>query len=81
MSAGSLLEFAIEEVGVPVDRIAFLHIYPMSFIEFLWALKEMPLAATILKQGPTNPFSDSVYIKKHCETLRLFGEYVAIGGT
>ncbi|WP_267257067.1 ATP-binding protein [Coxiella endosymbiont of Ornithodoros maritimus] len=67
MSAGSI-EFAIEEVGVPVGRIAFLHIYPMSFIEFLWALKEMSLPAAILKQEPTNPFSDSVH-KKHCAYL------------
>ena len=32
IAAGSLLEFAIEKVGVPVGRITMLYMYPMSFI-------------------------------------------------
>lgn len=35
IAAGSLVDFAIEQVGVPVGRISFLYMYPMSFIEFL----------------------------------------------
>lgn len=38
--AGSLLEFAIEEIGVPVGRVEFLYMHPMSFIEYLNAKKK-----------------------------------------
>src|ERR1700733_1322475 len=31
IGAGSLLEFAIEQVGVPVGRVQTLTVYPMSF--------------------------------------------------
>ncbi|MBM3198167.1 MAG: hypothetical protein FJZ58_02785, partial [Chlamydiae bacterium] len=37
IAAGSLLEFAIEKVGVPVGRISMLHMYPLSFLEYLVA--------------------------------------------
>jgi hypothetical protein len=30
IAAGSLLDFAIEKVGVPVGRVSFLYMYPMS---------------------------------------------------
>ena len=76
IAAGSLLEFAIEEVGLPVGRVSFLYLYPMSFIEFLLALDEAPLAEAILQQKATQPFSDPV----HQKALRLLGEYIAIGG-
>jgi hypothetical protein len=35
IAAGSLLEFALGEVSVPVGRIQYLHIYPMTFREYL----------------------------------------------
>ena len=76
IAAGSLLEFAIEKMGLPVGRVNFLHMYPMSFQEFLWALNESLLAEAILKQEPSKPFSDVV----HHKALRLLGEYMAIGG-
>jgi uncharacterized protein len=31
IAAGSLLEFAIEQVGVPVGRVSMLYVYPLSF--------------------------------------------------
>src|SRR6185312_5122713 len=37
IAAGSLLDFAIQQVGVPVGRVAFLYMYPMSWLEFLMA--------------------------------------------
>jgi len=39
IAAGSLLDFAIEQVGVPVGRVTTLYMYPMSFLEFLVALE------------------------------------------
>ena len=38
IAAGSLLEFVIEKIGVPVGRLQFLYLYPFSFYEFLVAL-------------------------------------------
>jgi predicted AAA+ superfamily ATPase len=76
IAAGSLLEFAIDQVGVPVGRVQFLHAYPMSFKEFLWALDETFLADAILNHDPHHAFHPT----NHEKALRLFGEYTAIGG-
>jgi hypothetical protein len=35
IAAGSLLDFAIENIGIGVGRVNFLYMYPMSFKEFL----------------------------------------------
>lgn len=45
IGAGSLLEFALmsEEFRMPVGRIQYLYIYPMSFGEFLDAMEETEL--------------------------------------
>jgi len=76
IAAGSLVDFAIEHVGVPVGRISFLHMYPMSFIEFLCAKNSKQLALEIINNKPDHPFSDVI----HQKALRLLGEYMAIGG-
>jgi predicted AAA+ superfamily ATPase len=38
IAAGSLLEFALGEISVPVGRIQYLHIHPMTFREYLLAM-------------------------------------------
>lgn len=35
IAAGSLLEFALGEISVPVGRVQYLHLYPMNFREYL----------------------------------------------
>ncbi len=35
ISAGSLIDFALDKIGVPVGRIQFMYLYPLSFSEFL----------------------------------------------
>ena len=35
IAAGSLLEFALGEISVPVGRVQYLHVYPMTFREYL----------------------------------------------
>ncbi len=42
IGAGSLLEFALakSDFSMPVGRIQFLHMRPLSFAEFLWAMGE-----------------------------------------
>ncbi len=76
IAAGSLFDFAIDKVGVPVGRVSFAQIFPLSFIEFLWAVGEDMLAETLLNDAITKPFADPI----HERALRLFGEYIAIGG-
>jgi uncharacterized protein len=69
IAAGSLLEFAIEQVGIPVGRVQFLHAYPMSFKEFLWALDENFLVDAILNHDPHKLFQTA----NHEKALRLYG--------
>ena len=76
IAAGSLLDFAIEKIGLPVGRISFLYIHPMSFIEFLWALEKSQLAAEIIKRNADEPFNIAI----HHTATKLLGEYLAIGG-
>ncbi|HLC07521.1 MAG TPA: AAA family ATPase, partial [Candidatus Babeliales bacterium] len=38
IAAGSLLDFAIEQVGIPVGRVDSFYMQPLSFIEFLSAM-------------------------------------------
>lgn len=76
IAAGSLLEFAIDEVGIPVGRVQFLYMYPMSFIEFMWALGNELLVDAILNTSPLTPLHAMVHTKLN----RLVGEYIAIGG-
>ena len=48
ISAGSLLDFALEEISFPVGRIQFLNMYPCSFYEFLLAIGKDLMAAELL---------------------------------
>lgn len=75
-AAGSLLDFAIEQVGIPVGRVTSLYMYPMSFFEFLIALGHGQWAEAIVQHGPDNPVSDSL----HEKLLGVLGIYLAIGG-
>ncbi|KKP35850.1 MAG: hypothetical protein UR26_C0002G0150 [candidate division TM6 bacterium GW2011_GWF2_32_72] len=76
ISAGSLLDFAIEQVGIPVGRVESLYVYPMSFIEFLLNTKNEILAQEILSHTLEEPISEPV----HNKILSILGEYIAIGG-
>jgi predicted AAA+ superfamily ATPase len=44
IAAGSLLEFAFGQISIPVGRVQYLHVYPMSFYEYLLALGKTPMA-------------------------------------
>jgi predicted AAA+ superfamily ATPase len=47
IAAGSLLEFALAEISVPVGRVSYLEMFPMTFQEYLVAIGNEPAAATI----------------------------------
>ena len=44
VAAGSLLEFAFGEISLPVGRVQYLHLHPMTFYEYLLAMGKAPLA-------------------------------------
>lgn len=73
IGAGSLLDFAIEKVGMPVGRISTLYVYPLSFLEFLSATGNSQFIEAILK---ALPLSELIHFK----LLDLLGHYLAIGG-
>ncbi len=76
IAAGSLLDFELEKVGMPVGRVSSLYVYPLSFLEFLAAKQEPLLIEMILTQLPTAAVSEPV----HEKLLRLLGQYLAVGG-
>ncbi len=77
IAAGSLLDFAIEKVGVPVGRVEFYNLYPMSFIEFLKAQNlDLLIKAIVEHPDPSVPESEIV----HNTALTKLREYFAIGG-
>jgi uncharacterized protein len=44
VAAGSLLEFAFGDIPIPVGRVQYLHMHPMTFYEYLLALGKEPTA-------------------------------------
>lgn len=76
VAAGSLIDFAIQQVGMPVGRIESLYMYPASFLEFLWAIDEESLAQRIMDSNVDSPLDEVT----HQKLLGLIGQYIAIGG-
>ncbi len=76
VAAGSLLEFAIAKVGVPVGRISMLYMYPLSFLEYLVATNNRLIGTEILSHPPGLALQEAV----HKKILDLVGEYLSIGG-
>ncbi len=77
ISAGSLLEFALEELpSFGVGRIRSLFMYPMSFKEFLMANELQPLLTAIEEANVNFPLSEPV----HKRIIALLKEFLIIGG-
>lgn len=72
IAAGSLLEFIIEKIGLPVGRIQNYYLYPMSFVEFLIAKDKLQLVELI-----KNESIDKFY---HKLIMNELYEYLSIGG-
>lgn len=78
IATGSLLEFMLGsyEMSVPVGRISYAYLEPLSFIEFLQAQKKRQLV-DLIKNYTWDREINSVV---HEELMRLFKEYVFVGG-
>ncbi|MEI6049612.1 MAG: AAA family ATPase [Bacteroidota bacterium] len=74
ISAGSLLEFAFRDIPIPVGRIRFLNMFPLSFPEFLLATGK-PGFAEIVMTRPEK-LSDTI----HQSLLNELRQYFFIGG-
>ena len=77
ISAGSLLEFALEELtSFGVGRIRSLFMYPMSFSEYLNAMNLNGLADRISVSSVEKPMSEPL----HKQCLNHLVRFIAIGG-
>lgn len=78
IAAGSLLEFVLgkQEFSMPVGRISYMYLEPLSFEEYLLALKRDELVAQIKE------FSWNVGLSEftHEKLISLFKEYIIVGG-
>jgi uncharacterized protein len=78
LSAGSLLEFTLanHNFSMPVGRIQYLHMGPMTFLEFLEALGEKKLQTAI----ETYSLEGQIGPVVHQRLLELLRSYYFVGG-
>jgi predicted AAA+ superfamily ATPase len=74
ITAGSLLEFALGEISVPVGRVQYLHLYPMTFWEYLLGIGN-EVAAEAAAQHPAEV--DDAIQRKLLQELKT---YFFVGG-
>ena len=73
IGAGSLLEFAIEQIGLPVGRVQTMNVFPVSFAEFLVAKGQSLLLEAILERIDLSQLSLKI-------AIALLAEYFVVGG-
>ena len=74
VAAGSLLEFALGAYPVPVGRIQYLEMHPMTLLETLWAAGNDAAAAVVA--APPGPVSEAI----HAHLLAEVRRYCFVGG-
>jgi len=78
ISAGSLLDFVLKEhaFSMPVGRIHYFYLEPMSFLEFVRAAGNTPLYEMLRSAS----FDDPLHDVPHQECLALYRQYALVGG-
>ena len=78
ITAGSLLEFVLAQhsFSMPVGRISYMHLEPLSFEEFLLANEKHSLWEYVTKYD----LNAEIPLAIHEQLTTLFKEYVLIGG-
>lgn len=78
IAAGSLLDFALaeHEFSIPVGRISYLYLEPLSFEEFLDATENHRLRDYIRNYEWNTDIPDAI----HIQLIRLIKEYLIVGG-
>jgi predicted AAA+ superfamily ATPase len=72
IAAGSLLDFALNKLGIPVGRVQFMQLYPLSFSEYLTAIGYQGIRDFLLK-GENDPVI-------HHQALEHLKNYMWLGG-
>ncbi len=73
IAAGSLIDFQLETISFPVGRVDFYYLYPLNFIEFLYAVGEKKLF-------PYKIHKEKIPEAIHKRLLTLLRNYTIIGG-
>lgn len=78
IATGSLLDFALDthSFSMPVGRIGYLYLEPLSFEEFLIARQKIGLLNYIREYSIVHPIPEAI----HNQLISLFKEYMIIGG-
>lgn len=74
LAAGSLLDFALDDLPFPVGRVQFAELHPMTFAEYLEAVGNEPLAAVV--RGDPKALPEAV----HAKLLDEVRTYSLVGG-
>ena len=82
LAAGSLLEFTLENANfsMPVGRIEYMYMGPMSFSDFLLAIGEQSLAEHIAKFRLPDVEKVNLPLVVHQKLMKLFRQYCVVGG-
>lgn len=75
IAAGSLLEFELRKISVPVGKIHFIYMYPLSFSEYLSAAGKNNLRE-MLMGAPFEPLAQAL----HNQLIREVRNYTLLGG-
>ncbi len=77
VAAGSLLEIFLEKakISVPVGRVEYLHLGPMSFGEYLLAKDNKNLFAAWESKNPEN-----ITLEIHQKLISIVKEFMIVGG-
>lgn len=78
IAAGSLLEFVLDkhQFSMPVGRITYMHMEPLSFEEFLLAKNQVKLVELIQNYS----VEKTLPLVTHDKLMTLFKEYLFVGG-
>ena len=78
IAAGSLLELALDDqqYSVPVGRLSYLHLEPMSFPEYLRAHGQQALETRLLEWHPPVPIGEIT----HDKAMEWYDRYAMVGG-
>lgn len=74
IAAGSLLEFAFDSISVPVGRVSYLYLYPLTFYEYLLAVGKGEMAEEVLSPDKES----SEFIQR--AILEELKNYFLVGG-
>jgi len=78
IAVGSLLDIALEQYpySIPVGRITYAHLEPLSFEEFLLASQKNTLVTYLVNYDLSENIPDAI----HTQLMQLFKEYMLVGG-